>query len=165
MNPLNQMRALLKRRGEAKADQNRVDPATVAPFETGDTQQIPLHEPTQPRSRRRLGAGLVAGAVVGLAAGFTIPALAGGNTPATSDKSSTSSSTPGAGDKAPGAKNAAGDAKHDKKAKNPGEKCHAPHALPKPHHKGGPASKDGAAAPAPKTGDAKELPPATSSDK
>ena len=164
MNPMNQLRALLKRRN-AQADPHKVDPATTAQFETaqfdtsptGETQQMPVHEPAQPKSRRRLGAGLVVGAVVGLAAGFTIPALAGGNGPSTNDTSSASSPTPGASDKTASPKHAPG-SKADKKARGPAELCQESHAGPGKQHKGDPAPKDGTA-PAPKSGSAKDLHP------
>lgn len=165
MNPMNQLRALLKRRN-AQGDQNEVDPATTSQFETigtGDTQQMPASGPAQPKPTRRLGAGLVVGAVVGLAAGFTIPALAGGNGPSTNDTSSTSSPTPGASDETASPKDAPDsktdkDKKADKKAKGPAELCPAPHAGPGKQHKGHPAPKDGTA-PGPKSGSAKDLPP------
>lgn len=149
-----------KRRNSTQGDQSQVDPATTEQFETigtGDTQQMPASEPAQPKPRRRLGAGLAVGAVVGLAAGFAIPAIAGGNAATTNDTSLTSSPTPGASDKAAGSKDAS-DANTDKKAKGPAELCPAPHAGPGKHHKGDPAPKDGAA-PSPKSGNAKHLPP------
>lgn len=64
MNPMDQIRALQRRR--ARADQTAVD----------DTQRLDV---APPRARGGLGRGLVVGAIFGAVVAFAVPALAGGS--------------------------------------------------------------------------------------